>query len=439
MPSTIFLAATICISRYSTPGFIVETQNGFELTNINFNNFYIESGDAQFALIKTIGGDSIIENVSINGIYNGSTVDIITTSDGLPAGEYPQDIGIFQNRLFLVYPGGHILFSEVGNPEGWDTSIGYAGEIYLGDEITGLEVIKGVLVIFTRDNISLLSYGSSSNEWIFKLDEFSNNLGAIQGSSVALLGNVYFGDDRGIAKIGPAPNFDGFVSDIIGQKVEDLYRENRGALSGAAADRDSNRYYLFYTYGGTTSALVTTFDNFKVKGITAIELDVQLTCVVGDTFSDGSAKIFFGATDGYVYELNSGTSFDGNEIETKLQTSYFNYGTPRNWKWFERISFEIDCSAETEFTIGKSFDYSSSDLVKPGSHTVTVQGGSVTWGSGIVWGSFIWGGGKLGKCVDYIQGYGTNMSIVVTTSSKYNGQHTIYNAIVDYQVHSIRQ
>lgn len=371
--------------------------------------------------------------------YNGSTVDIINSGDGIPAGEYPIDIGVFLNRLFLVYPGGHILFSEVGNPEGWDTSIGFAGEIYLGRDITGLVVAKGVLVIFTRDSIHLLSYGSTSNEFIFKLDEFSDNLGALSGSVVALLGNVYFADDRGIAKIGPAPNFDGFISNLIGQKIETLYRANRATLSGAAADRDSNRYYIFYTYGGATNGLICTFDDFRLKGITAMELNVQMYCVANGTFSDGSSKIFFGGTDGYVYQLNSGTSFDGDEIETKLQTSYFAYGSPRNWKWFDRLSFEIDCPANTEFTIGKSFDYGSSDLSKPGSHDVEVSGGAVVWGSGIIWGSFIWSGGKLGKCIDYIQGYGTNMSITITTSSKYRGQHTIYNTIVDYQVQAIRQ
>lgn len=368
-------------------------------------------------------------------VYNGTAVSTVTPV----AGAIPINIGVFRNRLFVIYSGGHILFSTVGDPTNYDTATGLAGEIYIGDDVNDVVPARGNLLIFTRNKIQILQYGSSNDEFIFKLDEFTDNMGGIANSISPLLGAIYFADDRGISKIGPAPNWDGLLATNIGKHVESLFNANKANITGSAVDRDANRYYLFYTSGGYSHAFVCTFNNDRLKGITRLVTSITVNCVTDGTFSDGTAKIYIGGNDGYVYEFNSGTSFDGDAIDTEMTTSNYHYGSPRYWKNFQRLHFEIACDSSASFTIGKIIDYGASDLAKTASHSESVAGGASTWGSGIIWGSFAWGSGSLGKAIDYIQATGVTMAIKVSTSSKYSGQHTIHNVTVDYIQQGLKQ
>jgi hypothetical protein len=351
----------------------------------------------------------------------------------------PINIGAWENRLFLVYETGSIFFGQVGKPDNFDSATGYAGEIDLGEPVTDIEAAAGKLLIFTRSKIKVLHYGSTTDQFIFKLDDFSDNIGAISETVQSLYETTYFGDDRGPNQLGTSAETGGFTAKNIGQKVETEYDSNKANITGSAVDIINQRYYLFYTSGSTSNGLSFTINKGKLKGIGRFQLDHKATVVTHGITTSGTPQIFFGNDAGMVFLMESGTSFDGDDILTRFITSYYHYGTPRHWKNFLRLMFEIDCGSQMPFTTGVIFDYGSPLLANSANQDQNVSGGSSTWGGDLVWGTFTWGAGVLGRGISYIHGYGSNMSVLVETETNVFSQHTIHNLTTDYEMGGIQQ
>lgn len=69
----------------------------------------------------------------------------------------------------------------------------------------------------------------------------------------------------------------------------------------------------------------------NIMGWTYHEYDYdELTCIGNYTDSDGITRVIAGASDGFVYLLDSGTDDDGEDITTKLRTDWLSLGTPRS-------------------------------------------------------------------------------------------------------------
>jgi hypothetical protein len=372
--------------------------------------------------------------------WNGTTYTHIT--DGLIVGTAPVNIGFWENRLFVVYPDGNVRFSQVGDPTAWDASTGYAGDINMGDSITDIVAASSVLVFFTKRDIQVLHYGSTTDQFIFKLDTFSKTQGAIEKTAQNLFETIYFCDDRGPSRMMPSAETGGFSAENIGEKIETEYLDNKDDITGTLLDRENRRYFVFYdnSDGTKSNGLAFTIHKKKLKGVGRFELEDRAVVAKSGVLDNGTNMMLFGDGSGFVYKMETGTSFDGELIATRLVTSYYHYGTPRHWKHFNRLGFEIACDSQTTFEIGVVFEYGSPLLARTTNQSQNVSGGGSTWGSAAaIWGSFTWGAGALGRAIHYLQGHGTNMAVVMITSSKYKTQHTIHNMTADYVIEGIRQ
>ncbi|MCK5020358.1 MAG: hypothetical protein KAS32_25195 [Candidatus Peribacteraceae bacterium] len=383
-----------------------------------------------------------VDGVSL-GFWYYTGAGVVTQIEPDPSiTDKPTHIGAWQNRLFVVYPNGHILFSEVGDPTGWDSDTGLAGEVFLGADVTGIkEAPGGVLAITTRDFTKVLHYGSTSNDFIFKMDDFSNSVGSINGTIKNLMGDLHFADDRGFTSFQATADSGGYSLTNISKNVYKTYIANRENITFGTVDRDTNRYYLFYDDPTATgsSGLVFTFLKGKLKGATKIQLNHTVTSVTEGKLTDGTNKVYFGASDGFVYQLISGTSFDGSVIPTNLTTSFYHYGSPRIWKRFIRLEFEISASTGTTFDYRPRFDYNTSQLKLAVQQEETSETSGGIYGVSL-WGSTVWAGSDVIDVMPlYIQGYGTNMAVEVQTSSAYRDAHTIHNITTDYTVGNTRQ
>ncbi|MBV5342768.1 hypothetical protein JZU68_03835, partial [bacterium] len=139
----------------------------------------------------------------------------------------------------------------------------------------------------------------------------------------------------------------------------------------------------------------------------------------------------FGSTDGKVYRMDSGTSFDGLEINTKLNTSFDSYQSPTIRKRFRKLSLELKAGRDLEIRGGLSFDYGSPETPR------TNQEGFITESTGGIWGTDRWGLFSYGSPATqnptlYSSGYGKNMSLSISTKDKYKEPHILNAVIVEY-------
>jgi hypothetical protein len=385
----------------------------------NFTNYNFLASSTSNTMFWTDG-------VNKARMFDGTTVSVIDNV-GMGANDKPVNLAAHNDRLFLAYVEGSLQSSLLGNPSDWVTD---SEELGIGSNITDL--IAGVgntLVIFCDEAIKILKGTQDVNTW--ELETFSDVSGAYEHTAFRLFGTIFYMDDRGVTNLTAAQEFGDFASNSISQKVYKTIQENKSKITCATVSRDKNQYRLFFNTG---VALYFSFLNKQLRGVTSVKFDIPVLSIVEGEDAEGNNVIYFTSEDGYVYQMDSGTSFDGSQIETKMQTAYYHYGSPRNWKKFLSITAEISSLSDLDIAVRTLFDYNSSYLPKAGPTLLDLEGIGDLYGEG-VWGIARYSGsGKTNRLLYYVKGLGTNMSITFSTLSKYNQQHVVQNVITDYEL-----
>lgn len=383
-------------------------------------------------------------------VFDGTTVTHVTS--GLLVGTAPTNIGFYEGRAFVVYPTGYVMFSEVGDPTAWSSATGNAGDLNMGEPVTGIAIAAGVLIFFTRKTIQIVRHGTTSDQFIFDKSVLSKTQGAIEDTVQTLFETVYFCSDHGVTRMVPSADTGGFTIEHIEGKVGTLFDDNKTYIHGSLVDIINRRYYVLFEDADNSSyswSLIFTMHKGRVKGVGRAYYYSQLSYQESGINDSGEALMFCSGdtTQGYILKLESGTghNYPPSNIwpfVTQFTTSYYHYGSPRHWKQFTRVELEVDCDDDdTDFTIGSIYDYGSpllADVVDNDSFMVNSP--ETSWGStGATWGSFTWKEGALGRAILYLQGQGTNMAITVATSSFFEGKHRISNISTDYNISGLRQ
>ena len=353
----------------------------------------------------------------------------------------------FKNRLWLGYSDGRLWYSAVGDPLDFDVEVSNAGVIYMEDEITGMTVSPGdALVVFCRNSIqvikSLTDPTASQTDYTtqalyrFNNENFSQRSGAIPSTIARLLGEMYFLDDRGLTNMTTSDKFGDFTSASVSKNVQNTILSKKNQVLSSIVQRGANQYRLFFN---DNSALCFTFDiEKKVKGVTQLLYKTDVYCTEESEDVNGDLLLLFGSSNGYVYQMDSGTSFDGDVIDTKLSTSFHSYKSPTNWKNFKKVTLEAQADKGLTFTGKPEFNYANANIPRSITQDYESVGVGGTWGLD-VWGEFIWGSGQVQSPQLYIAGYGTNMSLQITTSNKYTRSHVLNNMIVEYALNARKQ
>jgi hypothetical protein len=413
----------------ATAGMYKATTSGWVEVDTSANPLS-PNGDYNFIEYNFFGSSSTVSMYWTDGVnkaraFDGTTVTVIDNA-GMNPNDKPINITAHNERLWLVYPGGSLQYSTVADPNDWTTS---AGEFGLGREITDLIVgVGGTLIIFCDKSIKILK-GSGTSDWV--LETFSDISGAYKKTAFRMFGTVYHMDGRGVTSLTAVQEFGDFGSNGISQKVYKTLQENKNNITTATVSRIKNQYRLYFNSG---LGVYFSFYNKRLRGVTLINLGIPVLTVSEGVNSDGDEVIFFTSSSGYVYQMDTGTSFDGAEIPTKLSTSFYHYGSPRLWKKFRSIEFEVASLDPVDVLIRTLFDYSASHLPVPGSVTKALTGAGSLWGTG-VWGVMRWSTGEsTNRFIHYIKGLGSNMSISFITSSKYSRPHTLQNFTTDFEL-----
>lgn len=351
----------------------------------------------------------------------------------------------FKNRLWLGYPDGRLWYSGVGDPYEWDTATGGAGEIYLEDEITNLIIAPGdVLMVFCRNSTQIIKTIADAGagvtagtvaDYAFFNETFSKRSGAIYNTSERLLGDVYFLDDRGLTNLSTTDAYGDFSSSAISKNVQRSLISKKDLVVTSALQREFNQYRLYFS---DKSGFIFTFDEEKkVKGITQLKYKHQMSCFGEGEDLEGNLVLVMGTDEGYLMLMDSGTSFDGETIETFLTPAYYSYSTSTTWKRFRKVTFEMQADRGLILHGRPDFNYREANMPKSVELFYELYGSGGVYGAD-AWGDFRWSAGTE-QPVMYLTGYGSNMSLTLSTSNKYTKPHTINSMIIEYSRHARKQ
>lgn len=360
--------------------------------------------------------------------FDGTT--FVPISTGMVA-DTPSFVKGHKSHLFYAFAGS-LQHSGIGTPYTWSIVSG-AAELAMGDTITGMQLQAGAadsatMTVFTRNNIKTL-YGSSASDW--NLSSYKEEAGAYKYTNQQV-GGTYMLDDRGITSLVTSQNFGNFEDATLTKKIQSWINARRSMSIASCIARDKNQYRLFFTDG---SALFVTIDNGNPIGMMPILLTHPVTCICSLENSSGNEEIYFGSTDGYVYQMDIGTSMDGGDIEFYMNLAFNHLKSPRVLKSFKTAVLEVSGEGYGEFSLGYDLSYLSTEVVQPPTQATALSLNPLSYDSGATYDSgAVYDGVSLTPSVFHIGGDGENISLKILGSSDYGNPLRFSGALVDFIV-----
>lgn len=345
--------------------------------------------------------------------FDGTTFVPITTGMAVDA---PKFIVEHKKKLFLTYKGS-VQYSGDGLPYQWTILTG-AGELGMGDDITGLAVQAGdTLAIFTRSSSYQLN-GSTTNT--FQLLPISKEIGALP-YTVQVIGKTLGLDDRGVVSTDRTQAYGNFVQGTISQRVQPIIDRLRTKAAGVAVYRNRAQYRIYGTDG---SGIILAFSDQGLLGITQLQYPVAPTCFASCEDSTGKDVVFFGASNGFVYQADIGSSFDGTAIEAYLRMPSNTLGSPRQRKRFRKAVLSMSATAYAAIRFQPEFSDGDPDV---GTHRL--QTGEAV-GAGGYWDvnnfdTFFYDARLVSSPAFSVEGTGLNMALLFYSSSTYDLGHVL--------------
>jgi len=352
------------------------------------NPYATDAGNALYG----VGGGQPFE------LAQDGTLTILTDA---PTGA--KMIALHQNHLFLGFEAGSLQYSNIGDPKLWDAATGGAGEIGVGQRLTGVvQGVGGVLHALTRDSVQTLRGTSSEN---FTLEITVPGVGARARSAQSLM-TPYFVTERGITTLQASQQYGDFTPLQPGKAVEPLF--SRDGLSdrvvAACVSRTKAQYRVFFDNG--------TGLYLSPNGITQVRFPHQVATAHSSELSTGEEYLLFGDDAGNVYRLDHGNTFNGTAIRAFLTLAYTDLKSPSTRKRFRRAFFDVRSGSEARIWVQPDFDYGDTETARPRRSPIDYMLGGGFWGSD-AWGDFRWSVPVMGQEPVDISGTATSINFAI--------------------------
>lgn len=395
----------------------------------------LPGGRFEIVIANFTGSPNTKRMYGVDGVNRGFEFDgefFVPISTGMVA-DAPEHVVVHTNHLFFSFSGS-MQHSATGAPYQWIPYLG-ATEIGMGDVITGFVSQTGsdsspVLAVFSVNGISML-YGSSRDDW--KMVAFRTESGAYAGS-MQRVGQTFFMDDRGISTLSATQVYGNFASAAVSSNVDDFVKARRSMPTCSAVMRDKNLYCLFFSDGSALySTIVATKNGSAVSALMPIEFPLFVQWVDSAEGIGGNELIYFGDSAGFVYQLESGKTFDGENIGWMFETHYVDFRSPQTLKKFRRCFLDMDSDGYGEFSFSYKIGDGSVDIEQGQSLPLFVDQTAPSFDNAY-FDSFYFDGIPETPSDIVLYGNAENIALVLSGENKisstfrFNGAHIMYSS-----------
>lgn len=367
---------------------------------------------------------------AVNKCFEFDGVTYVPITTGLSP-DAPNHITFHKNFLF-VSQASSIFYCGAGTPFKWGAVDG-GGEIATGDAVTGMITLPGsqtssTLAVFMNSNTSFL-YGIDPAS--FNFVTFNTGTGALPYSVQNLFDTSVF-DHLGVINIKTTLNYGNFLPSTLTRNILPFIQQERAKITASVVNHERSQYRVFFNDG---YALWLTLINQEYLGAAVELFPNPVSCVDSDNNSSNDAEItYFGSSDGqgYVYQMDTGTSFDGANIDARLVLAWDALKSPRILKRFRAASVEMQGNGYAQIQFGYQLGYGSMNIAQPNS--VTYPSGfsaAPAWDS-FVWDNFTWDGQTLSPTDVDMVGTAENVQVIITSTTNYIPAFNINSVIYQY-------
>ena len=281
-----------------------------------------------------------------------------------PSG-YPSDVvgaeflEIYKQHIF-VSKGSKLSFSAPYDETNFDVAAG-AGSVDVGSPITGLKVFRDQLFVFSRNAIQRLVGNSVSD---FQLVPVTKDIGCISGATIQEVGgDVMFLAVDGLRLLGATDRIGDFNIGVPSQLIErDVLKFISNYDSFTSLVIRGKAQYRIFGYRLTESKkiakglLTTKFSAQGSEGFQWAETRGIKAFVSDGRYVPDFELIVFASEDGYVYRLESGSSFDGENIEAIYESPFMPIDDPKMRKTLYKMTLYTETTGLFSVSVDFNFD-----------------------------------------------------------------------------------
>lgn len=383
-------------------------------------------GTFQFDVYNFGGQQTSVKLYGCNGIdkafeFDGSVVAPISTG---ATQDKPTYIKGHRTYLFVAQ-GSSIMNSSVANPLRFVAAEG-AAEIAVGDTITGLVLLPGQALGIMARNSSFALVGATPTTW--SLQVIRADVGAVARTTVPM-SDTYMLDDRGIISITTAQEYGNFNDATLSRRIQPTIDAIRNKVVCAYALRQKNQYVLLCSDG---SAVVMGVGGAAgLLGFTTLQFSFVPNVVWSSEDTTGVERVWVGAADGYVYELNRGSSFDGATIEAFVKVFFNHNKSPRDRKRYRLAVLDLVAVGAVSLSFLADFSYGDPDISAHLNTSIAATGGGGVWDI-LTWDQFTWDAADIEQPRVPIEGTGRNVALIFYSNTRTDQGHLLQGATLHY-------
>ena len=322
-----------------------------------------------------------------------------------------------------------------------------SGSIVLDDQVVGLRSFRDDLIIFCKNSIyKLVNINNSST---IAVQPITQNIGCLDGRSIQEIGGdlVFLAPDgirtlAGTVRIGDVEL--GTVSRSIQPIMKDVADNISNYNISSIVIRDKSQYRLYYGSSSTGNASEGIIGTLKTneQGFTQFQwsetLGIDASAAATSGFnSSGVEKHYHGDYSGYVYNHDTGNSFNNatvtSNINAEYQTPDLDYGDLGTLKTLKYVKLSVTPEGDIAPSFKIRYDYDNTDTPQPADYTLSVSKpslfGNATFGTS---GGYTFGAPSVPITRQTVEGSGHSNYFRVFSNDQ-NDPYTINGIYIDYE------
>lgn len=313
-------------------------------------------------------------------VWDGSTVSNISGTSDVSGASH---VVSFQDHVFYA-KADLVTFSIPFDETDFTTGSG-AGSFRVPEDVTGFYVFRDRLFIFTSNTISVLDGTSSSN---FALTSVSETVGCIYPDTIVeVAGDVAFMAADGIRLLGATDRIGDFNNQVASFNIESsINKFEQQYDSFSSVSIRGKRQYRIFGYSSSepiensTGFIGTQYEAQNPASFQWAEtLGIKVSSI-DSQYYNGEEFVVFSNSDGFVYQLEEGSTFDGTEIVSSYWTPYISFSDPTYRKTLYKLNSYFKAEGNVVGTVSPVFDLNDIGKIQPPFISLDAEGDGTFYG-----------------------------------------------------------
>jgi hypothetical protein len=313
------------------------------------------------------------------------------------------------------------------------------GLINVGHSITGLIVFRDQLIIFSTNKIQRLTGTTSAD---FQLSPITDSIGCLDSGTIQEVGGdiMYLAPD-GLRLLSATDRIGDFGLQIASSPItRDANKFSGSSTNFASLVLREKAQYRIFSYNASEQdhlakgLLATKFSDQGAESIAWASLVGFKVYCCDSKYTDSSEAVLFANEDGYVYQMEQGSSFDNSPIQAIYESPYMPISDPQMRKTFYKLTTYLEPSGSVSLDLNIKYDFGrirGFDVIQPDTDTIQTTSAGISFYGTAIYGTSSYGGQLDTVYTNQVVGSGKTIALRYEDNST-NPSFSLDTAILEF-------